>query len=305
MKNNIINICLFSLLSVIVGCGEENNPVETNGNGRGSINIGGYAIESQPTLSFNRDYIYYIADDTNNSTNSGICFAGVFNPIREKLISGENYVSPTVSSNRDRVAFLKFGKIYYYIVAADSMFQSNISKSYVSIKYINDSLIIGEISNQLNLININNDSVNFLTSGYDPTFYKKDTVVFLKQLEPDQYIINKLTIRAIPDDKTNGININVIPIDTIISSERIRWASVTPLLNRYTYSIGDFFHNSIYSSSPGDLKKYQIAESNESKPLIINFNKIIYTGEDGRFYYTDYTGSDTYPFWGEAGDPGK
>ena len=95
-----------------------------------------------------------------------------------------------------------------------------------------------------------------------------------------------------PDKNSLG----AIPIDTIVGS-RPESFGIEPLLQRYCYSNWNGQKYSIYAGGSGDEADHLVAESDYSDVVMLSSNIILYTGEDGRLYQTDFLGQSSIPFW--------
>lgn len=282
------------IIAVLIGCDDSNdtgNPLNNNGNSSSSY---GYYIETEPSISPDRKYIYFIATDTSDGTGSGIYSARITNPIRELVKLGSNYHSPTSSPDRSKIAYLESGMLRIFDINTDSVYNFDDMNNNKTIVFLNDSMIVSEKSNTINLINIRTGVASSFYDGYDINSYKKDTVISIKSLGNSKYLINKLSLNYIPEDKANAFYVNELIIDTIISNSTIHWVSIEPISGRYSYSIG----NTIYVSSPQAISAKRLVSAKANKPMMLDYDLIIYTGFGGRFYYSDYDGVNSYPFWG-------
>lgn len=282
------------IIAVLIGCGDKSdtgNPLNNNGTNSNSY---GYFIETEPSISPDRKYVYFIAADTTDGTGSGIYRARTTNPIRELVKLGNNFHSPTSSPDRSQIAYLESGMIRIYNTNTDSVNNFDDMNNYKTIVFLNDSLLVSEKANSIYIVNIRTGVESYYYDGYDINSYKKDTVISIKRLENSRYQITKLALSNIPNDKASAFNVIEIIIDTIISNSTIHWASVEPLANRYSYSVG----NTIYVSNPQAISPKKLVTAKASKPLILDYNLIIYTGPGGRLYYSDYDGVNIFPFWG-------
>jgi hypothetical protein len=52
----------------------------------------------------------------------------------------------------------------------------------------------------------------------------------------------------------------------------------------------------LFSALAGDTETNFINYSDYTKPLILDFDRIIYSGPDGRFYQSNFDGTRTFPF---------
>ena len=73
--------------------------------------------------------------------------------------------------------------------------------------------------------------------------------------------------------------------------------SIEPQLRRYCYSVKNGKKYDVYAGGLGNEADHLVAESDFSGVVMLDFNTIIYTGDDGRLYRTDFLGENSYPFW--------
>lgn len=287
-KNNLLPAILL-IAFLTSGCNNDDEIISHGGTGFGS-----YSREIEPSLSADREYIYYVTFDNLIPAKDGIYRARLTDPVREKLLSGSGFHSPTVSFDNTMIAFLHNGRISYFRIAENRVLSSSITDNFQSIVYINENLLLGNRGDSLYLISESGSSVSFFDAGSDPTLFAPDTFVYLVELANKTYGIIMNTYGG---GEEGFKMINEVAIDTIFSSKVPRWVSIEPVLKRFVYTLEGDTINYVYSSEVGSSTSNLIDATQYLKPYILNFDLIIYPGPDGRFYQSNFNGSRISPFW--------
>lgn len=280
-------LCFLIIFILIVAC-EDEYYGPTNGNG--DVPPADY-IETDVSLSHDREYIYFSVRDTIDYYYGGINRARVTDPIRERVLPGYNYYSPTINFDDNILAYLFGGRIHYYDIAEDAIMNSGIIGEFESILYINQDVLLAARDDSIFLTNEIDSSYQYLRDGWDPTLVAADTFLFFASL--DNY-----TFRLIKDDLGGS---NPETLLTVQSGVFLRWPTLDLNSGHLVFSvdsIGQFF---IYSgmagaeSGPEPTLTY-IDSSEYSKPYILNYNQIIFSGPNGSLYQSDFNGGESIPF---------
>lgn len=275
---------------LVVSCSEK-KPVTSSGGGSNG-NESYYRIEIEPSLSFDRSTILMVRADTLLKTLNGIYSAQINNPIRIEEYLGKNITSPTLAVNSKIVAFLQNSRLYIYNKSLDSIYLFPIERSFQKILFINDTLLIGAYHEEIYSLNYPLLDIDTIASGFLPTAYITDTIAYLLADSPSRYLLYLLPISQEPNKNSLANN----PIDTIYAS-RPESFGIEPSMNRYCYSIWNGQEYVIYAGGPGNETDHQVAKSDFSGVVMLDYNRIIYTGDDGRLYQTDFQGSSSVPYW--------
>ncbi len=277
---------ILAMVIVFIGCGDKyyNNRIQDSNDDK-------YLplIESEPSLSPDRNYIYYITVDTADNLNSGIYRAAVANPIRQKLMTGIDIHSPSLGFDNNTVAYLDdSGKIYYYNLDGQTTDTSTVDEHFESIFYISDNKLLahrGDTGGQNDSIFLidNTGQVTYLVDGWDPTYYAKDTFIYIYSGDDSSYCILRNNIISYSQPET---------LFTISSFPAIpRWPSMDRQLNRLTYCLFWADQRFIYSAKAYETGFNFVDSSDYPKPLILGNDLIIYTGWNGRLYKSDFLGT--------------
>ncbi|HHI03715.1 MAG: hypothetical protein DRP51_02110 [Candidatus Zixiibacteriota bacterium] len=280
---------LFGLiLSVLIVACDDEYYGPTTGNGDGpSANF----IETDVSLSPDREYIYFSVRDTIFGLYSGLFKARVTHPIREEIYHGEYYKSPTINFDNNILAFLFEGRICYYDIAEDTMKTSGIDDQFESILYVNLDVLLAARNDSIFLTNEEDSSYQYLRDGWDPTLVAPDTFLFIDS--SDNYTFHIL--------KDNLEEINPETLYTIITGAFPRWPTLEPNSGHLAYGIEFWDQKFIYSGVagesplPGETLTF-IDSSEYSKPYILSYNQIIFSGPDGSLYQSDFKGAKSVPF---------
>ncbi|UCG62939.1 MAG: hypothetical protein JSV52_06565 [Candidatus Zixiibacteriota bacterium] len=258
-----------------------------------------YSTELEPSLSTDREYIYYITSDTLLADKNGIYRARVTSPAREEILYGFGFHSPVQFPDGSGVAFLTGGTLNVLDFASGSVSTAGVTGNYHAIAFLDDSLLIGCVGKLLYLINIENPGVSQLdVNGSDPTYYSADRVITLSERDNGVWDVCRLRYFDIEE----GPEITVDTLVTITSEGKVRWLSMEPTLNRYVYVEQRDDANLVFTGQVGTQTKNFIAQTGHVKPYLLDFNQLIYQGPDGRFYESDFDGSYHAPFWSTEDD---
>lgn len=267
------------MAAIIFCCGDEYYDIN------GHTGPGLYSIETEPSLSPDRNYLYYISNDTTSSLYRGIYRASVETPVREKILHGLNYHSPTISLDNNTIAYLDSGKINYYRMSDMAKWTSAVADSFESILFVSDSVILANRNDSLFLVDEAEKASAFWIIGWDPTLVSRDTFVYFVGTDSAYHIV-----------KNNLYNIHPETLFTVATTAWPRWPSFDPESNHLAFEIERFHQKFIYSAEVAADTFIFIDSSEYSKPYILNHNLIIFTGPDGRFYQSDFYGTKSVPF---------
>ena len=290
-----ISVFVFVVVAVIsclflAGC-NKSSPVSSNDDNGNSGDI--YTIETEPSLSPDRNYVYFVAVDTTVLDDDGIWRAKRSNPIREKVFLGKGFHSPTLAFDKRKIAYLKSGHINYYREADSSTWESDINQSFESIVYIGDNRLLGCRSNSIYIINEAEKQVKFLAQGWDPTHVSSGAFIFLNyggNQFSTEFVVLKLQY---PFESID----TVFNIVSLSQGQFPHWATMEPGNGRLSFTVRSGSENLVYAADPQNDSCWQIAASSFNKSLIVSYNTIIFTGVDGRFYQSNFSGTRIMPYW--------
>jgi len=286
-----LRVGLVVVLLVAVSCNKE-YPVIISG-GDGPTTSANYSIETEPTLSPDGQFLYYIAMDTLLPEKNGVYCAQISAPRREQLLAGAAMHSPSASFDRSTVAFLAGGVLNYLDAGDESSSPAGVPLSLQTVIYINDSMLVGCSGTRLYLVNSGDSTFSEVGTGTDPTFYAPDQFIALLAVQTGSYLILKFTVRFLDGE----ISTTIDTLDALTSNGRIRWVSLDPGGSRYVYVEQLDEENRVTTGQVGSSVRYSIATTDYLKPCMLGFNKLIYSGPDGRFYQSTFDGSTQSPFW--------
>jgi hypothetical protein len=286
---------------VVVGC--SGDPTEPHSNTYDDWLF----LESEPSLTFNREFIYYIRTDTANQWRSGVYRAKVNKPVREPILLRQGLHSPTITSNGTVVAYLDSGRIYYYNIYDSTLRESVVTESFKSIVYINDSLLLaGRIDNvsrfdSLFIINEAAGSVSYFDYGYHPTFIARDTFLCMVETINSEFFL-------LWRDLSGELSDTLLRFDDLSEFGIPCWPTYEPSQNRIAFVLTQGANYLLYSGQITEVGSHDkeatanmIGTALTEKAYILDYNLIIYTGRDGRFYQINYSGTNTFAFWTDLG----
>ncbi len=269
------------ILAFLISCGDENyGPIG------GGSDPGPYTIESEPSLSPDKNFVYYIANDTITYLYSGIYRLDIGVPKREKILYGHTYHSPSVNFDNKLVAYLDANIINYYNFSLDSHYVLDSSSYYESIFYVSNDVLLGNRFDSIFVIDETGFSY-FLLEGRDPTYVAPDSFVYLSGEDSVFSILLKnVVLPNLPETLVTISTGTALP----------RWPSLHSVSGRLAYGIEFSQQKFIYTIGQSDTGFVFVDSSDYSKPLLLRENLLIFTGPDGRFYQSDAHGNKTVPF---------
>ncbi len=245
-----------------------------------------YPIETQPNITPDRQYVYYIRTDTSSLSKDGIYRLQVVRPEREEILPGFGLQCPTSTARQLNLAFLDSSRIILYNLIDSAMETIYPSRDFRSILYINDSILIAGDDTALYRLNTNDSTIVEFETGWDPTIMQGDTITFIRSAGVGRYHV---MVQSVFD--TAGANIADIP-----AAERPRWASVEPRLRRFVYAVPNGGEYAIYTGEDSSSTAHLVAGSAYPRACMLDFNLLIFSGPDGRFYQIDYLGTLGTPY---------
>ncbi len=283
MIKNIL--ALFLIISLIAGCDKNNTVLKSSGPG------GAYPIETQPSLSLDRQYIYYINTDTTIPANDGIYRVNTATAERERLLTGSSFASPTISPDNLILAFLFSGTIVYYDMANKEIRSSEISNKFASITFFDDTLLAGQLDSSIFVIKTNKRSVTPFFQGWDPVASGLKKFAYVRNFSAGRSIL-----------KVSFITNSESPVQSLGNIATPGWPSIDTVSNRFTCTLNiDSKKFIIAGTIRGET--HMIDSTNYPGSVIVSADKIIFTGPDGRFYVSDFAGKLAVPFVAAVGQP--
>ena len=270
------------LVAVLFACGDE-----YYGSSHDDNNSGPYPMEIEPSLSTGRDFIYYVSIDTAESLNTGIYKRPTGGTAREKvqILHGYNLHSPVIGFDDNTLAYLSSGRVMYHNISDKTDSASKVTDSFASIIYIRENLLLANRDSSLFFIDESDSLPQFVSYGWNPALVRRDTFVCITG-EPQKYFITKNNIYGIIPETLFQMN---IPAHVI-------WPSIETTGHRLAFTVDYLSSMYIYSAEAGQGLFTFLDSSLYPKALILDLNRIIFTGPDGRFYQSDFAGNSSTPF---------
>jgi hypothetical protein len=270
-----------SVITLLSACNSKND----------SVNFGSgfpayYPIETQPEITPDRQYVYYVRTDTSQLSQDGIYRLKIVRPEREEILAGTGYKSPSSTARQLSLAFVDSSRLVLYGLVDKKRDTLHASRLFNSSLYINDSTLVAGDDTALYRLNTNDSSIVEFEFGWDPTVLDGDTIAFIRPAGVGTYQVIAQTVF----DTVGQV------VATIPSPERPRWASVEPRLRRFVYAVPNGADFAFYTGEQGSSSTNLVAGSTHPKACMLDFNLLIFSGPDGRFYETDFAGTIAVPF---------
>lgn len=279
-------VAFFIALFIFSGC-DNSDPADRNLTGGGGA--AQYWTEYAPIVSYDRQKVYLVVDDTITNLRSGVYQASVTNPSREIIFSTENASSGIRSGFF--VYYLQNGKLAVYDMYGDSTYLFTFNQIVSDIVLPNDTIIFFCYNSNVYQMNLYTESLTKIGEGFLPTIYKEDTIAYLKSLPGNRYsVMVSGIVTEIPDGE--------IVIDTFSAASTPFSFAIEPQLNRLAYSLVFANGYSINTFNPNTNDYHIVSDSRHIQIAMVDANTILFSGDDGRLYRSNMDGSSVYPFWG-------
>ncbi|MDH3889669.1 MAG: hypothetical protein OEV49_01180 [candidate division Zixibacteria bacterium] len=279
-----------ALISVVVaglffiGCKED--PTKSGGSGFHPR----YKIETEPTRTLDGQYIYYIATDTLNLGNSGVFRAEIDKPIRELVLAGEDLHSPTLAPDNNRLAYLNGGIIEYYNLSTQAVDTSSIDREFSSIVYLNDTLLVGRANMSIYIVNEVRGTLINVGNGWHPSVVTQDTFTYTAP----RHGLNDVVVKR---DASLTVNDTLLTLPLESTWRTILWPGGDPSSDRWVWVRSSNNGLALHAVQLQPYVDRMLDSTMSEKALLLGPDKIIFTSFDGRFYETDWAGSDPFPWW--------
>lgn len=270
------------LVSVLVGCEEK---AIVSGPPR---KPSGPPIETDPSLNFARNTIYYVHTDTLYPENNGIYRANAANPLRYKIVDGLTVTCPSASPDESKIAFLDNGLLRFYDVSGDRVSDLDIDSIFSTIFYVNGEQLIGEINNRIYLVNLSDSTVALFRDGIAPSPDRAGFFLWVYQGPgPEKDIV----LTSVPlDSNETAFAYN--------AGEAIQAVSRYLNSDRYAFVTGSGSTLVVRTRIGSTGQTYAVTTTKYPTALLVGFDRVIFTGDDGRFYQSNFDGSHIIAYRG-------
>jgi hypothetical protein len=275
---------------ILAGCSEE-----STGSGGSGGNQSRDRIESEPTRTLDGRYVYYIATDTAKIVESGIFRAEVDLPVREMILVGEDLHSPTLAPDNNTLAYLNGGIIEYYNLTLRTIDTSSIDQEFESIAWLNDTLLVAGADGDIYVVNELRETATLLGEGWDPSVVTRDTFIYVVSGPGEGYSV------VTCDVSQSGCD-TIFFVSTVGNVGIMRWPSLEPQAGRLAWGRDNINGLRLYIGEIDPYSVRMLRATARIKPLLLGPDKIIFTSFDGRFWETDWAGSNSLPWWHREGN---
>ena len=268
------SLLLLVILSLFIACGDEYyGPSSNNDDDDPTYST----IETEPTLSDNGSYIYYVSADTSDLFYSGIFRVTVVSPSRQKLVHGPGYHSPTISFDNMTLAYLDSGHIKYQSLYDLSHYESPLPDSFGSITFIRDTILAACRNDSIFVVTDSGSMSPLIPKGWDPVTLAEDTFMYVTGKAPDFYIV-----------RNNIYGIRPETLVTLSGMGKPRWPDMMTGFNYISFEIADWNRHYFYVWKFGTSSPIAVGESKYPKSIFLNDGRILFTGDYGQFLYSRY-----------------
>lgn len=281
-------LILLGFIAIIISCDDEYYGSNSNDPGTTS-----YYIETEVSLSPDGEYLCYINTDTVTFLYSGIGRMRVSQPLRARILAGTGFQCPTLNSDNSKIVYLDGGQINFYNIADLSDWQSSVTDSFGTVLYINENQVLAGRNDTLHLIDNDEGIIKDLPDYWDPTFLAVDTFVCMSSSGGLIYYIIKDNI-----EESDREVLYTFRLTTGLP----RWPSIDIASGHIAYSIVYDSIAYICTAEAGEIlpagqSPAVIDSSFNARACIIDYNRILFTGPDGRIYQKDFHNtSEAIPF---------
>lgn len=283
-RTNLIRVLvLCGVVCLMPGCAEET--VKST-----DTQVGRFLIETEPALSLDHQFVYFVATDTSNSNNSGIYRAKVNKPIRELVHGAEGLHSPSIAPDNNRLGYLDAGQIKYYDLSQKTVSNSSVARQFQSIQFVNDSLLVASWGDSVYLVNEARGTILSVAAGWDPSPVARDTFIYVVPIPGYAHGIVRCDISEVVCD-------TIFYVSVFDNFGNTRW----PSWDRPSGHLAWVHDNSrTMHVHVGVMQPYvdrEIDSTGHEKALMLHGDLVIFSGPDGRFYQSNFGGTDIAPWW--------
>ena len=276
-------LILSAVATLMLSCAEES--VSSIGSGTGKYNL-----ETEPALSLDHQFVYFVTTDTSNVDNSGIYRARVSKPIRELIHASEGLHSPTIAPDNNRLGYLDSGLIRYYDLSQQLISSSSIDREFHSIQFVNDSLLVAYSGDSIYLVNESRVAVSSVAAGWDPSPVARDTFIYVVPIVGYAYGIVRFDI-------SSSIRDTIFYISVFGNFGNTRWPSWDPTSDRLAWVHDNSRTMQVHVGAIEPYLDREIDSTGHERTLMLHGDLVIFSGPDGRLYQSNFAGSDIAPWW--------
>lgn len=274
---------------VLIGCSDKR--ANSGGSGGGQSRD---RIESEPTRTLDGRYVYFIATDTSGHVESGIFRAEVEIPVRQMILAGEDLHSPTMAPDNNTLAYLNGRIIEHYDLSTKTVDTSSIDREFRSIAWLNDSLLVACEYPYIYIVNELRETATVVGEGWDPSPVSRDTFIYVVSGPGEGYSVVTCDVSLSACD-------TIFFVSTVDNVGIVRWPSLWPQMGRLAWGRDNINGMDVFVGEINPYSVREICATARIKPLLLGHDKIIFTSFDGRFWETDWAGSNSVPWWHREG----
>ena len=273
-------VCLVCVL--LAACGEKS--IDTSRERTPT----GPPIETEPKLNFAGNTVYYVHTDTLYPENNGIYRANAANPLRYKVVDGLTVTSPSASPDESKIAFLDNGLLRIYNAASKSVTNLGIDSAFSTVFFVYGDQLIGEIHNRIYIVNLVDSTVSLYREGIRPS---PDRAGFFLWLDLKAGSEKDIVLTSVPLDSNETAFEYNEPI-------AIQYLSRCANTDRYAFVTGNGPTYTVCTRLGGSAGVSTIQTTAHPWVLMVGYDVLIFTGDNGRFYQSNFDGTSIIEYRG-------
>jgi len=241
----------------------------------------GPPIETEATLTPDRQYVYYVHTDTAYPDNNGVYRVSAANPVPYPIITGHTVNSPSTAGLGFVLAYIENDSLWYWGPLNDSVTFSGVDTVLERVFFIEGSLVIGYRNGRIYVLPNFSNQASFHRTGTAPGPHTSGTFVWLRDKPGPEVSIMISRLQPIEDSV-------LISFDLSAPVQRI---SHFPSSNRAILVTG----SGPYSIQALDLTNGQpttLTTSQYPTGLMTAYDEVVYTGDDGELWRCDFDGGN-------------
>ncbi len=250
---------VFCLL-LLIGCKKDDPPPPPPGEVY-------YPIETGPSLSVDRAYVYLALSDSMVPSLSGIYRARTTRPEREIVWLDSNLSFPSISANFQHCAALRNDSLIWRTLADSSVTIPTLGMTFDAACFVGNAQVIAAKDSALYRVTIPSGNLSFDRYGYDPVALTDSSFLFVAHIEQFEWAVIEVTLSGTTDTLYKRTSVDR-PYWPTLNANRDRLAFTIPAASGYDLVVYNMTNDQFLT----------VAQTKYPKGCMIG-NYLLFTGE--------------------------